>query len=409
MKDFCVVLVFNKSFVGKSFDTIKQIREVGLYKGDIVCIIGDDLKKLTRLIHKDKNLVVKYFPDMGRTKERNDQFGVNKPFQFHKFYCFHSWFRENYKKCFYMDVGMSIFKPLDKIINLDCAGKILAHSDAYPTYKSKLSDQFDKKQFPEQYKQLEAMYNLDVDYFQSTMMLYDTSIISEYTFATLVKLSNVYQNNKTNTQGFMNLYFNCLLKVWEQIQIRDSVTHYYDFYEREGLDPIDYIMVKYSQEPNKEHFGSWSFSIELFNWVRNNLSTGKTILGLGSGNATKELTKYFKVYSIEHNKEWVGHAKRSNYIHAPIVQYEGYKWYDKKIVKKSIPEDYDLLLVDGPQGDIGREGFVHNIDLFKTDIPIILDDTNRHVEATMRNELAKKLNKKVLTFDGAGKKFSILL
>ncbi len=408
MKDFCIILVFNKKFVGKANSTIKQIREVGLYKEDIVCIIGDDMKKYTNLLCKDKNIVVKHFPDIGRTKETNNLFGVNKPFQFHKFYCFHSYFKENYKKCFYMDVGMSIFKPIDKIINLDCTGKILAHSDAYPTYKTRLSDQFDKKQFPEQFKQLEAMYNLDIDYFQSTMMLYDTSIISEASFGTLVKLSNVYRNNKTNTQGFMNLYFNCLSKVWKQIQTKDDDTYYYDFYEREELAPVDYIMVKYSQEPNKENFGGWAFSIELFNWVLNNLSTGKTILELGSGTGTIELANHYKVYSIEHEEKWVGYAKRSNYIYAPIIQYEGYKWYDKEIVKKSIPKEYDLLLVDGPQGDIGREGFLHNIELFKTNIPIIIDDSNRPVEAGIRNNLAKKFNKKILIFDGAGKKFSVL-
>ena len=245
MKDFCIVLFFNKKFVNKSYDTIKQIREVGLYNGEIVCIIGDDLKDYTDLLYKDNNIVIKYFPDVGRTKEKNDLFGVNKPFQFKKFYCFHRFFRENYKKCFYIDVGMHIFKPLDKMINLDCKGKILAHSDAYPTYKWKLFNQFDKVKFPEQFKKLNEAYDLNIDYFQGGIMLYDTEIINDSTVDILVEMSMNFHNNKTNAQGFLNLYFTCSLKRWEQIKIKDEETHYYDFWERKGLTRDDYIMLKY--------------------------------------------------------------------------------------------------------------------------------------------------------------------
>jgi len=244
MKDFCIVLVFNKAFHEKALSTIKQIREVGLYDGEIVCIVGDDLKDhITQTLNS--NIVIKYFPDVGRTKEKNDLFGVNKPFQFHKFYCFHRWFRDNYKKCFYIDVGAQIFKPLDKMINLNCDGKLLAHSDSYPRYKWRLSGQFDKVKFPEQFKKLNEKYDLNIDYFQSTIMLYDTSIISDSTFDVLVGMSMDFYNNKTNTQGFMNLYFNCLLKVWEQIRIRDLETYYYDFFERKNFTTNDYIMLKY--------------------------------------------------------------------------------------------------------------------------------------------------------------------
>ena len=218
MKYLCVILVFNEAFLDKARETVQQIRTAGLYSGDIVCVVGDDLKNHAGSMG---DMVVKYFPDVGRTKEKNDLYGVNKPFQFHKFYCFHKWFRKNYRKCFYIDVGTQIIKPIDRMINLDCSGGILAHSDAYPTYKWKLSFQFDGKKFPKQYRKLSETYDLDRDYFQSTIMLYDTKIISDDTFDRLVEMSNAYHCNKTNTQGFMNLYFNCMRNVWEQIKIKD--------------------------------------------------------------------------------------------------------------------------------------------------------------------------------------------
>ena len=159
---------------------------------------------------------------------------------------------------------------------------------------------------------------------------------------------------------------------------------------------------------SKKTFGGWSISIELFNWILNNLPEGSIILELGSGSGTVELAKHYKVYSIEHDAKWAGLAGGSTYIHAPLVEYDGYSWYDIDQIKELMPKEYDLILVDGPPGTIGREGFLHNIGLFKTDIPIIIDDSNRPAEAKMRDALVEKFNKKVETFSGAGKGFSIL-
>ena len=122
---------------------------------------------------------------------------------------------------------------------------MLAHSDAYPTYEWMLKNQFDFNQFPELYKELNQNFNLQVNYFQSTILLYDTSIIEDNTKDILIELSNKYINSKTNEQGIMNLYFNCLKNIWEQIKIKDEETFYYDFFERNNFKWSDYIMLKY--------------------------------------------------------------------------------------------------------------------------------------------------------------------
>ena len=160
---------------------------------------------------------------------------------------------------------------------------------------------------------------------------------------------------------------------------------------------------------SKKKFGGWAISKELFNWILENLPGGKTILELGSGSGTVELTHHYNVYSIEHDGKWVGRAEKSTYIYAPIVKYAGYSWYDVEIVREQLPKEYDLILVDGPPGTIGREGFLNNIELFKTDVPIIIDDSNRPAEARIRDALAERFNKKVVIFGGAGKESSILI
>lgn len=256
MKDFCVILVFNKKFVDKSHETIKQIREVGKYNGDIVCIISDDLKDNIDLLYRDENIIIKHFKEINKTKVgeifsktpiTSDMQGLYKPIQWHKFNCFNTYFRDNYKKCLYLDTGMSILKPLDKIIDLDCEGKFLAHSDAYPTYEWKLSIQFDNKVFPNEYDKLINAYNLETNYFQSTMFMFDTKIIEDDTYDKLIELSDEYPNSKTNDQGIMNLYFLCIRNIWEQIKIKDDETFYYDFSERNGLNKNNYILLKYPQ------------------------------------------------------------------------------------------------------------------------------------------------------------------
>lgn len=163
---------------------------------------------------------------------------------------------------------------------------------------------------------------------------------------------------------------------------------------------------------DKSNFGGYAISIEMYYWILENLPKGSTILELGSGKGTVELAEHYKIYSIEHDKRWLGYAKKAHYIYAPIGSYgtkKVYKWYDRKIIKEKIPKNYDLLLVDGPNGYIGREGFVRNINLFRKDIPIIIDDTQREKYVKICEFICENYNKKATTIVGGNKQFTILL
>ena len=163
---------------------------------------------------------------------------------------------------------------------------------------------------------------------------------------------------------------------------------------------------------NEGAFGGYAIAEEMYEWLLKNLPEGKTILELGSGKGTIYLTKHWKVYSIEHDKRWVNYAKKAHYIYAPIGSYgtkKVYKWYDRKIIRKYIPKDYDLLLVDGPNGYIGREGFLRNLNLFKKDIPIIIDDTQREKYVKICDFICENYGKKATTIIGGNKQFTILI
>jgi hypothetical protein len=151
-------------------------------------------------------------------------------------------------------------------------------------------------------------------------------------------------------------------------------------------------------------FGDWSISKEMFDWISNNIPDGSTIVELGSGRGTKELVKKYVVYSIEHDIEWVGFEEKSNYIYAPLVD----GWYDVSIVKNELPEKYDLLIVDGPIRE-DRINFIKNYGIFNTNIPIIIDDTNRIEDKEMSILLSDKLQREPIEIGNDEKSFIILL
>jgi hypothetical protein len=159
-----------------------------------------------------------------------------------------------------------------------------------------------------------------------------------------------------------------------------------------------------NSDVNYESFGGWSISKELFDWILSNLPKGSTILELGSGGGTKELVKFYNVYSVEHDIKWVDLVPESTYIHAPLVD----GWYDVEILKDKLPKEYDLLLIDGPIGE-NRINIINHYDIFNKNIPIIIDDTNRENDKNMSLFLSEKFDKRItFSIDCDDKTFTIL-
>lgn len=117
---------------------------------------------------------------------------------------------------------------------------------------------------------------------------------------------------------------------------------------------------------------------DFIKWVLDNTPMGSIILELGAGyNSTKTLSEKYKMYSVEHNEKYCN-LYNSTYIHAPLKN----DWYCVDTLKENIPNLYDLIIVDGPPGMLNgnnqiRYGFIKNLDLFRMDVPVIFDDTNR--------------------------------
>jgi len=250
--DTCVVFICNKDYFSRFVKTCEFLVTNGNYSGPICLVIGDDLINNSLLEHEiisKHKIILKHFPDIvfptafTQTIEQIsnpnvDKRNITKKFQWHKMYLFHVWFKQ-YKYIFYMDCGITILGDIAPILKEKTENKLLAHSDAFPSYEWKLKNQFDMSNL-EYFTDLASKYNLDRDYFQTTVMLFDTNIIKEHTYADLYKLAVSYPISRTNEQAIVSLFFE---KEWQPMKIKNDETYLYDYMSRNPSHK--YIMLKW--------------------------------------------------------------------------------------------------------------------------------------------------------------------
>lgn len=150
-------------------------------------------------------------------------------------------------------------------------------------------------------------------------------------------------------------------------------------------------------------FGGFAISKELFDWIISNIPENSTILELGSGHGTKELVKKYKVFSVEHDEQWLNLEPLSTYIHAPLKD----GWFDREIIIKEMPKYYDVLLIDGPPNGY-RKNIIKNYDLFKNVKCIIVDDTNRNDDMEIAKFIINQVNCNYYEIESEDKKFIII-
>ncbi len=249
---YCCVFICNKNYFDKFIYTCNLLVTKGNYKGDICLVIGDDLQN-DPLLYSDliikHNIKIIHFPNITfdssfietqqNLKRADHWFG--KLFQYHKLHLFNIFFK-NWNYIFYIDCGITIFSDITPILNEATPNTLLAHSDSYPHYEWKLSIQFN--QLHELFPKLQSQYNLEIDYFQTTIMLFDTNLIENNTFNNLYQLTLEYPISNTNDQGIISLYFTCIKPFYKQLRIKNDNIYFYDYLSRDHS--FHYIMLKAS-------------------------------------------------------------------------------------------------------------------------------------------------------------------
>lgn len=100
-----------------------------------------------------------------------------------------------------------------------------------------------------------------------------------------------------------------------------------------------------------------------------------------------------EIWSLEHNASWAEKLSQRfaqlgmthvKIVHAPLVSYGDYDWYDLK--SAALPTDFGLVLCDGPPSDTrgGRYGMLPQISgRLRPDSVILIDDMKRQAEQDM--------------------------
>jgi len=158
----------------------------------------------------------------------------------------------------------------------------------------------------------------------------------------------------------------------------------------------------YKPNMNDEWFDDKSISKKLFDYIVEVVPKGGTVLELGSGWATGELAKHFKMYSVEHDEQWVGKYD-STYLyvplkeHKPLANHKDYIWYDADILREKLSGlKYDLLLIDGPPKT--RSGFYKYHDLFDASVIWVFDDISSEGDRKVISSCATRLLKPFVSY-----------
>ncbi len=253
MKRWVLLFISDKQYYKFTLETIRQARTVGGWKESIVVCIPElnsqweeraeqwDFK-LRLLPKRDLSSIQEKWKSVEDSYEKG--YLAERPNIWNKFFIFDPFFKQ-WDVVFYMDSGCCIQHPLERFkISCEPHNCLYAHSNSYPSYEWGLKEEFVWDMMPsEDCNQLKEKYNVYCDYFQTTIMLFDTQLIQENTVETLFRLAETYVSR--HDQGIINLYFLYTLAAWKQIPLRDEQGFLYDFHERDGHPQGDYALLKY--------------------------------------------------------------------------------------------------------------------------------------------------------------------
>ena len=141
---------------------------------------------------------------------------------------------------------------------------------------------------------------------------------------------------------------------------------------------------------------NWSICNGILQAVKNLVNENSIIVEFGSGIGSKLLSEFCTVYSIEHDEKFLNLHEDVNYIYAPLVEikplldFNETQWYDIDIIKRNLPSNIDLVLVDGPPEKYGRSGILNHLDMFGKNTIWIVDDVLRQKDQTLANYIALK-------------------
>jgi len=256
MTSWVLVLLANEPYIERAKKTITECRFIGDWQDDIVLMVPRSLISNSGLVRfaSERNVQLFELPAhncdaiinvwMKNKGNRNYDYMMSRTFIFMKFYIFDVFFKK-WDVVFAMDAGMHVFNRLHIFKEVCQPDNIIyAHSDAYPTYVWRLRGQFSFEMLDTSSQLSLSKYSLDIDYFQSGVLIYDTRIIEAKTVDGLFRLAEQFPSARGD-QAILNLYFNCERGLWRQIPLRNEDGFLYDSKQRAHFMKTDYRLLKW--------------------------------------------------------------------------------------------------------------------------------------------------------------------
>jgi hypothetical protein len=233
MENTVFVLITDKCYYHKAIVTIRDVRTVGCWTGEIVLITIDF--ELDEHVKREFHLIEAKFPLIDKTHllskigptgfSNSDKRELYKLNQWEKFHVFDDYFLK-WDRVVYLDCGLRVLDNVSYLLELDYKGKLLAQNDAAPTYKP---DHLFQNQISydcaETVEWLKRDFGEDIlgkQHMLNCMWVYDTSILKICNKTQLVEAMNTYTLCKTNEMGIMNLLFHFKYNLWREFPLKAS-------------------------------------------------------------------------------------------------------------------------------------------------------------------------------------------
>lgn len=218
-----IVLVTDGGYFNKAMNTIRDIRGVGGWDGELVVVCVDFT--IPQEVVDEFCLITKSFPRINietflehiREKPLSiptcDGREWKKQNQWEKLHVFDDWFKQ-WERILYFDAGLRILDRIDNFLDVDWVGRFVAPDDDPWGWTKRFAEQLEVTNWPDTLGALERECPgiLDGRYFLNCLWIYDTRIgISKQA---LIDTIGRYPLWRTNEMGVMNVVIHFTMKKW---------------------------------------------------------------------------------------------------------------------------------------------------------------------------------------------------
>ena len=253
------VTLCDQPYLDKAIRTIKDIRGVGQWAGDLVLIsvgftLDEEIKKkysITTVSFPpiDTDSILSHFRANPFTVPTCDGREFKKCTQWEKLNVFDTFFCK-WERVVFVDAGLRILDSVDNFLCLEWRGRFLAPDDTWNDPSKTFRCQLEIPNNEEYLRVLESNYGniLDQKYFLNCIFIFDTSLLTVESKEEMVMIMNIFPIWRTNEMGVMNIFFTFYLKVWTPFPTRARNGKFlFDWceYNRPSTRWFEYCALKY--------------------------------------------------------------------------------------------------------------------------------------------------------------------